>query len=105
MAIPYRTTKFKSANILAMAILGSTTKFNSRQYFQLYGYYSNFTPLSLSLSPSISLPPQLLAGASERLLGDLQLVRDPSKYRYLVGTKHTANDDHMYSEVLKSMMV
>ena len=32
MAIPYRTTKFKSANILAIAILGSTAKFNSRQY-------------------------------------------------------------------------
>ena len=37
MAIPYQTTKFKSANILAIAILGSTTKFNSRQYFRLYG--------------------------------------------------------------------
>ena len=36
MAIPYRTAKFKSANILAIAILGSTTKFNSRQYFRLY---------------------------------------------------------------------
>ena len=64
--------------------------------------------LSLSLfsfSLSFPLPPQLLAGASERLLGDLQLVRDPSKYCYLVGTKHTTNDEHMYSEVLKSMMV
>ena len=27
MAIPYGTTKFKSANILAIAILGSTAKF------------------------------------------------------------------------------
>ena len=36
MAIPYRTTKFKSANILAIAILGSTAKFNARQYFRLY---------------------------------------------------------------------
>ena len=36
MAIPYRNAKFKSANILARAILGSTAKFNSRQYFQLY---------------------------------------------------------------------
>ena len=33
MAIPYRTAKFKSTNILAIAILGSTAKFNSRQYF------------------------------------------------------------------------
>ena len=37
MAIPYRTAKFKSANSLAIAILGSTAKFNSRQYFWLYG--------------------------------------------------------------------
>ena len=34
MAILYWTAKF---NILAIAILGSTAKFNSRQYFQLYG--------------------------------------------------------------------
>ena len=32
MAIPYQ-----SANILVIAIWGSTTKFNSRQYFRLYG--------------------------------------------------------------------
>ena len=37
MAIPYRTAKFKSANILPIAILGSTAKFNSRQCFRLYG--------------------------------------------------------------------
>ena len=37
MAIPYRTAKFKSANILAIAILGSTAKFNARQYFWLCG--------------------------------------------------------------------
>ena len=37
MAIPYRTAKFKSANILSIAILGSTAKFNARQYFRLYG--------------------------------------------------------------------
>ena len=37
MAIPYRTAKFKSANTLIIAILGSTTNFNSRQYFWLYG--------------------------------------------------------------------
>ena len=29
MAIRYQTAKFKSANILAIAILGPTTKFNS----------------------------------------------------------------------------
>ena len=37
MAIPYRTTKFKFANIL---ILGSTAEFNSRQYFRLYSRYT-----------------------------------------------------------------
>ena len=36
-SIPYLTTKFKSANILSIAILGSTAKFNSCQYFRLYG--------------------------------------------------------------------
>ena len=43
MEIPYRIAKFKSANIFAIAILGSTTKFNSRQYmyFRLYGTSSN----------------------------------------------------------------
>ena len=39
MAIPYRAAKFKSANILAIAILGSTTKFNSHQYFRLCGRF------------------------------------------------------------------
>ena len=37
MVIPYQTAKFKSANIFAMAILGPTAKFNSHQYFWLYG--------------------------------------------------------------------
>ena len=37
MVIPCRTAKFKSANILAIAILGSTSKFNYHQYFWLYG--------------------------------------------------------------------
>ena len=37
MVILYRTGKFKSANILAIALLGSTAKFNFHQYFQLYG--------------------------------------------------------------------
>ena len=43
MAIPYQTGKFKSANILAIASLGSTAKFNSRQYFRLYGTSCNVT--------------------------------------------------------------
>ena len=37
MVIPYQTTKFKSANMFAMAIWDPTAKFNSRQYFRLYG--------------------------------------------------------------------
>ena len=36
MAIPYRTTKFKSVNVFAMVILGPIAKLNSRQYFRLY---------------------------------------------------------------------
>jgi hypothetical protein len=73
---------------------------------------SSFPSLPPSLPPPLSpsfflspLPPQLLVGASDRLLGELQLVRDTSKYSYLSGTKHTASDEQMYSEVLKSMMV
>ena len=37
MAILYRTAKFKYANMFAMAIWDPTAKFNSRQYFRLYG--------------------------------------------------------------------
>ena len=37
MAILYRTAKFKSANMFEMAIWDPTAKFNSCQYFLLYG--------------------------------------------------------------------
>ena len=37
VAIPYRTAKLNSTNTFAMAIWDPTAKFNSRQYFQLYG--------------------------------------------------------------------
>ena len=38
MAISYQTAKFKSDNILKIiVILGPIAKFNSRQYFRLYG--------------------------------------------------------------------
>ena len=40
MVIPHWTAKFRSANTVALAIFGQTTKFNSRQYFQLYLYPS-----------------------------------------------------------------
>ena len=39
MAIPYRTANFKSANKFAMAIWEPTAKFNSHQYFWLYGMW------------------------------------------------------------------
>ena len=42
IAIPYRTAKFKSANIFTMAIQGPTAKFNSRQYFRPYGISLSF---------------------------------------------------------------
>ena len=37
MVILYQTAKFKSANIFAVVIWGPTAKFNSHQYFRLYG--------------------------------------------------------------------
>ena len=40
MAILYPTAKLKSTNTVAIAILDSNTKFNSRQYFWLYGILS-----------------------------------------------------------------
>ena len=85
--------------------------------------------LSLSLSPfsslcflrslplpapslSLSLPciHQLLAGADDRLLKELQLEKDPSKYRYLTGSGTTAaslssSDDKIFADVLKAMTV
>ena len=44
MAIPYQTAKVKSANMFAMAIWDLTAKFNSCQYFLLYGIlYTHYT--------------------------------------------------------------
>ena len=42
MAIPYWTAKFKSTNMFAMAIWEPTAKFNSRQYFRLYGIHHKY---------------------------------------------------------------
>ena len=45
--------KFKSANILLIAIWGSTAKFNVRQYFRLYGIYiffAQFIPVYVGLA-------------------------------------------------------
>ena len=44
MAIPYQTAKFKSTDTFAMAIWDPTAKFNSRQYFQLYGMMPRAMP-------------------------------------------------------------
>ena len=46
MAIPYRTAKFKFANILAIAILGSTAKFNPAN-ISGYTLRSNYCKLRL----------------------------------------------------------
>ena len=51
VAIPYRTAKFKSANIFAIAIWGPTAKFNSRQYFRLYGMHVGIETHSLASRP------------------------------------------------------
>ena len=51
MTTPYWTAKFKYANILAIAILGSTTKFNSCQNFRLYG--NNYNSTSTYCEPCI----------------------------------------------------
>ena len=45
MAILYQTAKFISAHILAMAVLRSTAKFNSRQCFRPYGIRSSYMTL------------------------------------------------------------
>ena len=47
MVIPYQTAKLKSANIIAIAMWDPTAKFNSRQYFQLYGI-----PLAITTTPT-----------------------------------------------------
>ena len=49
MVILYQTAKLKSTDTLAIAILGSTVKFNSRQYFWLYGNYYNSAQCSQCL--------------------------------------------------------
>ena len=58
MAIPYRTAKFKSANILPIAILGSTSKFNSRQYFWLYSTYILPLNAEVELTISVTMTPR-----------------------------------------------
>ena len=62
MAIPYQTAKFKSANnILAIVILGSTAKFNSRQYFRLYGIQGSISKLNLVCIAMLSSDPHSLS--------------------------------------------
>ena len=44
MVIPYGTAKFISTNIFAMASWDPTAKFNSCQYFRLYGMLLHIPP-------------------------------------------------------------
>ena len=50
------TAKFKSANILAIAILGSTAKFNYYQYFRLYGNSWSIIATSIWISNLLVIP-------------------------------------------------
>ena len=76
----------------------------------------SLSPLSLSLSLSLSLLSsplhlyQLLAGGDDKLLKQLQLEKDPSKYRYLVGSSPTASslassDEKLFEDVSRAMTV
>ena len=72
MAIPYRTAKFKSAKIFAIVILGSTAKFNFRQYFRLYGI--PMSRIYSSLSSFLSGPPiQIIPDYRAREEGDTDI--------------------------------
>ena len=73
MVIPYWTTKFKSVNTFAMAIWDLTAKFNSRQYFRLYGiiiaiincylrYYKLHTPYTITSVRPIGVPVERCEG-------------------------------------------
>ena len=54
MVILYRTAKFKSASMFAMAIWDLTAKFNSRQYFRLYGIRKLFSVVRIIFSYSVA---------------------------------------------------
>ena len=76
MAIPYRITKFKPANIFAIAIWGPTANFNFCQYFQLYGrllfcFSSSWLILSLSLSPFLPPAYDILSDPEKRRQYDM----------------------------------
>ena len=49
MMIPYRTAKFKSANILISTVLDQTAKFEDCQYFRPYGI--SLDPLNIDFLP------------------------------------------------------
>ena len=98
MAIPYRTAKFKSANILAIVILGSTAKFNSCQYFQLYIRYKFMLLFLHSSGGSQSsadqrCPRQLEAASSRLLLLHLSLPSVPLLRCFLAAA---ATDDPLH---------
>ena len=77
MAILYQTAKFKSANILAIVILGSTAKFNSRQYFRLYDNNNceHIEILKLTLSSFLYGPEFEGDGIDRRGIGGESVLR------------------------------
>ena len=67
MAIPYRTAKFQSANILSIAILGSTAKFNARQYFRLYGIFTRIGHYNSDITLKLLCENNFIAMAATKL--------------------------------------
>ena len=60
MVILYRTAKFKSVSAVSIAILGSTTKFNSCQHFQLLQYcvpylevYAHWSAVKIKINSTV----------------------------------------------------
>ena len=75
MVIPYRTAKFKLTNIFVMAIWRSTAKFNSHQYFRLYGYRM-YRQRSATLAQPLAF---ILNGSTQDHLIDFQYTRSIRK--------------------------
>ena len=70
MTIPYRTAKFKSANVFILAALDHTAKFKDRQYFRLYGLYKSLlhVHVTTSLHPSLPAGPMITTGPVDQTL-------------------------------------
>ena len=98
MAILYRTAKFKSANILAIAILGSNAKFNSHQYFRLYGIH--LTTLDLTLLSILCFQgtedAESQQGGGRGIDQDLQLIST---------TRHLCSSHEKVSQLFKGKVL